>query len=190
MASINRGVHTKIKAINPKFCFASWKSFFETCRICSFGNISFFKKILIFVCAGSSLPHGLFSSSRKQGLLSSRSARASYCGGFSCWGARALGHAGFRSCGLRVLEHRFSTCGSQAWLLWGMWDLPEPKPMSPALAGGFFTTELSAKPRNISSSVKFSGNLEKFYSFFLISIHHWKKLQKVFPRQKECLLWS
>ena len=32
------------------------------------------------------------------GLLSSCSARASYCGGFSCCGAQALEHVGFSSC--------------------------------------------------------------------------------------------
>ena len=35
--------------------------------------------------------HGLFSGCHKCGLLSSRSARASRCSGFSRWGARAVG---------------------------------------------------------------------------------------------------
>ena len=37
-----------------------------------------------------------------------------------------------------------------AELLLGTWDLPRPgiKPVSPALAGGFFTTEPAAKPRD------------------------------------------
>ena len=36
----------------------------------------------------------------------------------------------------------FSSCGSWAELLHGMWDLPRPgiEPVSPALAGGFLTT--------------------------------------------------
>ena len=46
-----------------------------------------------------------------------------------------------------IAEHRlsrhmdFRSCGLQAWLLHGMWDLPELgiKPMSPALASGFLT---------------------------------------------------
>ena len=39
------------------------------------------------------------------------------------------------------LECGLSRCGAQAWLLWGMWDLPRPgrEPMSSALAGGFLT---------------------------------------------------
>ena len=40
------------------------------------------------------------------------------------------------------------TCGSGALLLCSMWDLPGPgiEPASPALAGGFFTTEPPGKP--------------------------------------------
>ena len=66
---------------------------------------------------------------------------ASYCGGFSCCRARALG-AGFSSCGSWALERKLSSCGAQAQLLCGMWELPRPglEPMSPALAGGFLTT--------------------------------------------------
>ena len=51
-------------------------------------------------------------------------------------------HAGFSSCGSRALERRVSSCGAQALLPHGMWDLPRPgiKPVSPALAGRFLTT--------------------------------------------------
>ena len=52
-----------------------------------------------------------------------------------------------------VVEHRLQTrrlrsCGSQAQLLRGMWDLPRPglKPVSPALAGRFSTTVPPGKP--------------------------------------------
>ena len=50
------------------------------------------------------------------------------CAGFallSCWGAQALGRAGF------------SNCSSRAWLPHSLWDLPGPgiKPVSPALQG-------------------------------------------------------
>ena len=47
------------------------------------------------------------------------------------------------------LEHRLASCGAWAKLLMGMWDLPRSgnKPMSPALAEGFFTTEPSGKPK-------------------------------------------
>ena len=41
--------------------------------------------------------------------------------------------------GTWALELGLSSCGTQAWLLCSMWDLPRPgiEPMSPALAGGF-----------------------------------------------------
>ena len=82
--------------------------------------------------------HGLSLTAASGGEwvpLSSCSARASHCSGFSC-GAQAPGHTGI------------SSCGSQTWLLRGMWDLPGPgiEPVSPALAGVFFTTELPGKP--------------------------------------------
>ena len=51
-----------------------------------------FLKLLIFVCAGSSLLCALFSSWGELGLLFTCGARASHCGGFSCCRARALGH--------------------------------------------------------------------------------------------------
>ena len=57
-------------------------------------NIPFFKILSIFIglfifgCAGSSLLHGLFFSCDVQ---------ACQCGGFSCYGIQALGHAGFSS---------------------------------------------------------------------------------------------
>ena len=53
---------------------------------------------LLFGCAGSSLLCGLLSSCSVLGLLSSDSVRASYCAGFSCCGAQALGRRVFSSC--------------------------------------------------------------------------------------------
>ena len=59
--------------------------------------------------------------------------------------------AGFSSYGLQALECRLSSCGTWAWLLCGMWDLPRPglEPMSPALAGGFLTTASPGKSQNL-----------------------------------------
>ena len=68
--------------------------------------------LFIFGCAGFSLLCGLFSNCGEWGLLSSCGAEASYCDGFSCWGAQALGHTGFSSCGLWALEHRLNNCGA------------------------------------------------------------------------------
>ena len=69
----------------------------------------------------------------------------SHCGDFSCCGE---GCAGFSSCGFRALEHRLSSYSPQAWLLCSVWDLPRSgiEPVSPVLAGRFFTTEPPRKP--------------------------------------------
>ena len=54
--------------------------------------------------------------------------------------------------GSLVMAYRLWSTGSgaeaQAQLLCGMWDLPGLgiRPMFPALAGGFFATELPGKP--------------------------------------------
>lgn len=76
----------------------------------------FIKLINVFIygCAGSPLLLGLFSGCDEQGLLSSCGAQVYHCGGFSCSGARALEHLGFRSGSSRVLGHKFSSCGTQA----------------------------------------------------------------------------
>ena len=57
----------------------------------------YFKILCIFGCAGSSLLPVGFSLVAESGLLSS-CVQASYCSGFSCCGARALGSTGFNSC--------------------------------------------------------------------------------------------
>ena len=80
---------------------------------------------------------------------------ASHCAGFSCCRAQALGPwtsvvaaRGLSSGSPRALEHSVNGCGAQASLLCGMWGLPGLgiEPMSPALVGGFFTTEPPGKP--------------------------------------------
>ena len=54
----------------------------------------------------------------------------------------------------RLQTRRLSSCGSQAQLLRGMWDLPRPglEPVSPALAGRFSTTAPPGKPGSFSCS--------------------------------------
>ena len=63
---------------------------------------------------------------------------------FQSMGSR---HSGCIRCSSWALEHRLNSCGTQAWLLRGMWDLPGPgiEPVYPALAGVCFTTELAGK---------------------------------------------
>ena len=55
---------------------------------------------------------------------------------------------GLSSCNSWALGHRLDSCGTQALLIRDIWDLPGSgiKPVSPALLGGFFTTELPRKP--------------------------------------------
>ena len=84
----------------------------------------------------------VFSSYSEQGLPSTCGAQTSLFRGFSCCGA--LGCIG-------------SAAGAHwASLLQGMWKLPAPgdKPVSPALIGGFLTTELRGKSHCVDSSVK------------------------------------
>ena len=52
------------------------------------------------------------------------------------------------SCGSWALGHRLNSCGARAKFLYGTWDLPRSgiEPVFPALAGGFFTTELPGEP--------------------------------------------
>ena len=121
-------------------------------------NLSY-KLIYLFTfgCVGPSLlraVRGLCLVAGSRGYSSLWCTDFSLCG-FSCCGARALGTrasvvvaGGLSSCGLWALEHRLSSCGTQALLLRGMWDLPRPglEPVSPALAGRFLTTEPPGKP--------------------------------------------
>ena len=72
------------------------------------------------------------------------------------------------SYGPQALRNRLISCGAQTQWLHGMWDLPRPgiKPMSPALAGGFFTTEPPGKSQCLISLIHFG------YSLFLqLQIH-------------------
>ena len=93
--------------------------------------------LLTYGCAGSSfLCAGLLQLQKAGATLVG--VRASHCRGFSCCRAWTLGTwalvAG--ACGL-------SSCGAWTQLSHYMWDLPKPgiEPMSPALTGGFWTTE-------------------------------------------------
>ena len=78
---------------------------------------------------------GFFSSCREWGLLCGCGAQASHPGDFS-----------LRSTGSTV--RGLHSCGTWAYLLRGMWDLLRSgiEPMSPALAGRFFTTQSLGNP--------------------------------------------
>ena len=97
----------------------------------------------------------LFSRCGQWGPRSSCRVRASRCGGFSC-GAWTLGSSGVSSYGSQAREHRLSSWGAQAQLLRGTWDPPSPEiePVSPALSGGFFTTEPPGKPPSFLFNIR------------------------------------
>ena len=67
------------------------------------------------------------------------------------WASVVVAHR-LSSCGSRALECRLSSCGTRALLLRDIWDLPGPglESMSPALAGGFLTTEPQGRPDNFN----------------------------------------
>ena len=103
-------------------------------------------------------------------------------GSFSYCRAWALKCAGFRSCGtelsscgFRALEHWFSSYSAQAKLLCSMWNLPGSgiKPLSPALAGGFFTTEPPGKLTNLNWFALFT-KIKKNYSSSESFYHRYK----------------
>ena len=112
-----------------------------------------FMHLFIFGCAGSCCSMG-FSL-----VVASRGCSSWPCEGFSLqWlltlHSMALGLTSFSSCSSWALEYRLNSCGTQAELFWVMWNLPKPriKPVSPALAGGFFTTEPPRKPSKLFSN--------------------------------------
>ena len=123
----------------------------------------------VFIAVGAFL-----SGCDKQGLLSRCGLWASHWGGFSCSRAWAPGHVGFggfsvwaQKFGPWAPEHRSSSRGSGPSLLCGTWGLLGPgiKPMSPALAGRFFTTEPPGKPHFVSFD--FTGCPCIFYRLIL-----------------------
>ena len=76
-----------------------------------------------------------FSSCSKQGPLF-----IAVCGPLTIAASLVVEH--------RLQTRRLSSCGSRAYLLRGMWNLPRPglEPASPALAGRFSTTAPPGKP--------------------------------------------
>jgi hypothetical protein len=100
-----------------------------------------------------------FSSGGQRGLLLTAMLRLLTVVAFSL---QSIGftHVGFSSCNSRTLEVGLSSCGTQAWLLHVMWNLPRPgtEPVFPPLAGRFLPTEPPEKsPVIISSLLGFPG---------------------------------
>ena len=108
--------------------------------MCSFPKYIFFSpsgSAFFCDCVGSLLLHGL--------------SLVAASGGYSAVAVHWLLIAVASRCRAQALDHRPSSCGAQAWLLHSMQDLPGRgiKPMSPALAGGFFTTQPPGKPHKV-----------------------------------------
>ena len=123
-----------------------------------------FFNLILFTLAALSLHCGkqTFSSCSRQGLP------LFWLTGFSLRWLRAQGGASI------------SSCGTLASLLLGMWTLPRPgiEPVTPALAGGYLTTEPPGKPLSthdkhctkcfmtfVSSDTQ-SNLLSTFYPYF------------------------
>ena len=105
--------------------------------------IYLFIYLFIFSCVGSSFHVRAFSSCGKRGPLF-----IMVRGPLFIAVHRPLTITAPPVAGHRLQKHRLSSCGSQAQLLHGMWDLPRPglEPVSPALAGRFSTTAPPGKP--------------------------------------------
>ena len=121
--------------------------------------------LFIFGCAGSSLLHSrLFSSCGEWGLLPSCSAQASHVvaslvGNHRLQGVQALialAHE-LRGCGSWALEHGLNSCSIHCSAACG-WDLSRSviKPMSPASAGRFFTTEPPGQSLELHRCLRFN----------------------------------
>ena len=90
-----------------------------------------------------------FSSCGERGLLFIAVHVASRCRAWALGAQASVAVArGLSSCGLQALELRLSSCGTRAYLLHSLWDLPGPglEPTSLALAGRFLTTAPPGKP--------------------------------------------
>ena len=86
--------------------------------------------------------HWVFVAVRRLSLVAASGGYSSLqCVGFSLWWLLLLQSTGSRRVG-------FSSCGTRALLLCGMWDLPGPglEPVPRTLAGGFLTTAPPGKP--------------------------------------------
>ena len=130
----------------------------------------FFNYLFIFGWTGSSSVRGL-SLVVEHGLLV---VAASLVVGHRLWSlpASVVAVCGLSSCASRALEHRINSCGTQASLLQGMWNLPRPgiKPMSPTVAGKFLTTKQQGSPGTFFKEKASSLDWLDFSSIMVLSL--------------------
>ena len=131
---------TSVSTYSPLLMFPSqWRDTYQSNTLFFFFLINLFIYLFIWLRWVFVAVHGLSIVSASRGYSSLR------CTGFSLQQLLLLWSTGSRCVG-------FSSCGSRAQLLCGMWDLPGPglEPVSPALAGRFLTTVQPGKfPRVI-----------------------------------------
>ena len=117
-----------LHSLPPSYAERKQEDLLSRCNAHSF--FSFFKnKFILFIylfiylflsTLGLHCCMRAFSSCSERGLLFIVVCGLSHCGGFSCYGAWALGVwasvvvCRLSSCGLRALERRLSSCGAQA----------------------------------------------------------------------------
>ena len=118
----------------------------------------FLKKFILFIYFWL---RWVFIAARRLSVVAeSRGYSSLQCVGFSLQWLLLLQSTDSRHVG-------FSSCGTRASLLRGMWDLPGPglEPVFPALAGRFLTTAPPGKSQLLSSAVgKGSGGFAHHFS--------------------------
>ena len=129
--------------------------FVHLVKVVFFFNFFFLKNKFIYLCVFGCV-HWVFVS--VWGLSSSCGERGplfiAVCGPLTIVASPVVEH--------RVQTRRLSSCGSQAHLLRGMWDLPRPglEPVSPALAGRFSTTVPPGKPSFLTFNFEIISDLQ------------------------------
>ena len=121
-----------------------------------------FNHVYVSGCTESVLLHAGFLSWWWAGATLRCGVCVSYCCGFSCCRAWALGY-------------RCRPRGAQAELRRGMWDLPRPgiKPVSPATVGGFLATAPPGKSWILQS--------------YSLPLGHWTRSPGLFSLLSSCL---
>ena len=124
---------------------------------------SILKLFIYFLLAALSSPSRGLSLVVPSGISSSLDCVGCSLQWLLLWWSMGSRHAGVSSCGSPDLKHRLSSCGPQAWLLRGTWDLPRPgiEPVSPAWAGRFLSTLPPGKSLNFHMY-----SLRPFFFFF------------------------
>ena len=129
------------------------------CLLCGLQFLLLFLKnnLFIFGCGGSSLLLGLFSNFTEWRLLFSLQWLLLWSTGSQVLRLQSLQHTSSVVAAPSLSSMGLNSCGTRAWLLCGMWDLPGSgmEPVSPVLTRRFLSTEKPAasfcSPRVLSA---------------------------------------